>query len=118
MTITIKTGADIDGMRIAGRLAAEVLDMLAPHVRPGATTEQLDRLAHDLDLAPHLLGHRPACRERLEHLGRNVLGVDRDALPRARNTLRAMLTALRREKPLHALPVPTLTVSPCGKTQP
>ena len=47
MTITLKTGADIDAMRIAGRLAAEVLDMLAPHVRPGVTTEQLDRLAHD-----------------------------------------------------------------------
>ena len=47
MTITLKTDADIDAMRIAGRLAAEVLDMLAPHVRPGVTTEQLDHLAHD-----------------------------------------------------------------------
>ncbi|UDF34577.1 UNVERIFIED_ORG: type I methionyl aminopeptidase [Shinella sp. XGS7] len=47
MTITIKTGADIDGMRIAGRLASEVLDMLTPHVKPGVTTEQLDKLAHD-----------------------------------------------------------------------
>ncbi len=47
MTITLKTGADIAAMRIAGRLAAEVLDMLTPHVRAGVTTEQLDRLAHD-----------------------------------------------------------------------
>ena len=47
MTITIKTGADIDGMRIAGRLASEVLDMLTPHVKPGVTTNELDRLAHD-----------------------------------------------------------------------
>ena len=47
MTITIKTAADIDGMRIAGRLASEVLDMLTPHVKPGVTTEQLDQLAHD-----------------------------------------------------------------------
>src|SRR6218665_2322365 len=47
MTITIKTGADIDGMRIAGRLASEVLDLLTPHVKPGATTEFLDKLAHE-----------------------------------------------------------------------
>jgi methionyl aminopeptidase len=47
MTITLKTAEQIEGMRIAGRLTAEVLDMLTPHVRPGVTTEQLDRLAHD-----------------------------------------------------------------------
>jgi len=47
MTISIKTAEHIRGMRIAGRLAAEVLDMLTPHVQPGVTTEQLDRLAHD-----------------------------------------------------------------------
>jgi len=47
MTITIKTGADIDGMRVAGRLASEVLDMLTPHVVPGISTEALDKLAHD-----------------------------------------------------------------------
>jgi methionyl aminopeptidase len=46
MTITLKSGADIDGMRLAGRLAAEVLDMLTPHVKPGVTTDELDRLAH------------------------------------------------------------------------
>lgn len=48
MTISIKTAADVAKMRIAGRLASEVLDMLAPHVKPGVTTEHLDRLAHDL----------------------------------------------------------------------
>ena len=47
MTITIKTAEQIEGMRIAGRLAAEVLDMLTAHVRPGVTTDALDRLAHD-----------------------------------------------------------------------
>ncbi|KQW76660.1 MULTISPECIES: type I methionyl aminopeptidase [unclassified Methylibium] len=46
MSITIKTAADADGMRIAGRLASEVLDMLTPHVKPGITTDELDRLAH------------------------------------------------------------------------
>jgi methionyl aminopeptidase len=47
MTISIKSAADIEGMRVAGRLAAEVLDMLTPHVRPGITTGELDKLAHD-----------------------------------------------------------------------
>jgi methionyl aminopeptidase len=47
MSISIKTAADIEGMRTACRLAAEVLDMLEPHVRPGVTTERLDQLAHE-----------------------------------------------------------------------
>jgi methionyl aminopeptidase len=47
MTITIKTAADVAAMRIAGRLASEVLDMLTPHVKPGISTEALDKLAHD-----------------------------------------------------------------------
>jgi len=40
-----------EGMRAAGRLAAEVLDMLVPHVRPGVATETLDQLARDFTLA-------------------------------------------------------------------
>ncbi|WP_122432995.1 type I methionyl aminopeptidase [Pseudomonas viridiflava] len=47
MTITLKTAEDIEKMRIAGRLAAEVLEMIGPHVKPGVTTEELDRLCHD-----------------------------------------------------------------------
>ena len=47
MSITLKTAADLEGMRVAGRLAAEVLDMLVAHVKAGVTTDQLDRLAHD-----------------------------------------------------------------------
>ncbi|TCP10054.1 type I methionyl aminopeptidase [Caldimonas thermodepolymerans] len=47
MSISIKTGEQIDGMRLAGRLASEVLDYLTPHVKAGVTTEELDRLAHD-----------------------------------------------------------------------
>jgi methionyl aminopeptidase len=46
MTITIKSGAEIEAMRLAGRLASEVLDLLAPHVRPGITTKDLDAIAH------------------------------------------------------------------------
>ena len=48
MTISIKSKADIQGMRIAGRLASEVLDYVTPFVVPGVTTGQLDQLCHDL----------------------------------------------------------------------
>src|SRR6266513_824994 len=47
MQVTIKTPAEQAKMRTAGRLAAEVLDMIAEHVVPGVTTEELDRLCHD-----------------------------------------------------------------------
>jgi methionyl aminopeptidase len=47
MGITIKSAADIEAMRVAGRLAAQVLEMIAPHVQPGVTTAELDRLCHD-----------------------------------------------------------------------
>jgi methionyl aminopeptidase len=45
--ITIHDPADFHGMREAGRLAAETLDMITAHVRPGVTTGALDRLCHD-----------------------------------------------------------------------
>ncbi len=47
MPITIKTPEEIAKMRVAGRLAAEVLEMIGPHVVPGVTTGELDRLCHD-----------------------------------------------------------------------
>jgi len=47
MPISIKTPEEIDKMRVAGRLAAEVLEMIGEHVRPGVTTDELDRLCHD-----------------------------------------------------------------------
>lgn len=47
MAVVIKNAADIEGMRIAGRLAAEVLDFITPYVKPGVTTGELDRLCHD-----------------------------------------------------------------------
>jgi len=46
MAIVIKTPEDIERMRVAGRLAAEVLDFIEPHVRPGTSTGELDRLCH------------------------------------------------------------------------
>jgi len=69
MAITIKNASDIEKMRIAGRLASEVLDFITPHVKPGITTEEIDKLCHDymvnvqhtipapLNYAPH--GHTP-----------------------------------------------------------
>ena len=47
MAVTIKTPEQIEKMRVAGQLAAEVLEMIAPHVRAGASTEDLDRICHD-----------------------------------------------------------------------
>jgi len=47
MPVQIKTPEEIAKMRIAGRLAADVLDFIAPHVRPGVTTGEIDRLCHD-----------------------------------------------------------------------
>jgi methionyl aminopeptidase len=47
MTITYKDSEGIAGMRVAGRLAGELLDYLAPLVRPGITTNELDRLAEE-----------------------------------------------------------------------
>ena len=47
MTIHIKTAEEAQGMRVAGRLASEVLDLLGPLVQPGVTTAELDRVAHD-----------------------------------------------------------------------
>lgn len=43
----VHTPEDFDGMRKAGRLAAEVLDFITPHVKPGVSTEALDKLCHD-----------------------------------------------------------------------
>jgi methionyl aminopeptidase len=47
MPAVIKTAEEIEGMRLAGRLASEVLDFIAPHVVPGVTTGELDRLCHE-----------------------------------------------------------------------
>ncbi|BCL68968.1 MULTISPECIES: type I methionyl aminopeptidase [Vibrio] len=47
MSIKIKTAEEIEKMRVAGKLAASVLEMIEPHVKPGVTTEELDRICHD-----------------------------------------------------------------------
>ena len=69
MSVSIKTDEEIAGMRIAGRVASELLDYLTPFVLPGVSTGEIDKLAHDyqvnvqkvipatLNYAPP--GHRP-----------------------------------------------------------
>jgi methionyl aminopeptidase len=69
MPISIKTPEQIEKMRVAGRLASEVLDYITPFVKPGVTTGELDKLCHDymvnvqgcipapLNYAPN--GHKP-----------------------------------------------------------
>ncbi len=47
MSVTLKTPEEIEKMRVAGRLASEVLDYITPYVKPGITTGELDKLCHD-----------------------------------------------------------------------
>jgi methionyl aminopeptidase len=63
MHITIKSPEDQQKMRVACRLAADVLDMIAEHVQPGVTTEELDTRCHDFIIhtqkaVPANLGYR------------------------------------------------------------
>jgi methionyl aminopeptidase len=47
MTVSLKTPQEIEKMRVAGKLASEVLDYITPFVKPGVTTDELDKLCHD-----------------------------------------------------------------------
>jgi methionyl aminopeptidase len=47
MPVSIKSEEEFARMRVAGRMAAEVLEMIRPHVQPGVTTGELDRICHD-----------------------------------------------------------------------
>ncbi|MEN9705416.1 MAG: hypothetical protein RLZZ393_1295 [Pseudomonadota bacterium] len=64
MHITIKSPEEQQKMRVAGRLAADVLDMIGPHVVPGVTTDELDRLCHD-----HIVGIQRAVPANLGYRG-------------------------------------------------
>ncbi|NAX21704.1 type I methionyl aminopeptidase [Vibrio sp. V39_P1S14PM300] len=50
MSIKIKTAEEIERMRIAGKLAADVLEMIEPHIKEGVTTEELNQICHDYAL--------------------------------------------------------------------
>jgi len=47
MSISIKSADQIDKMRVAGKLASSVLEMIGDHVKTGVTTEKLDQICHD-----------------------------------------------------------------------
>ena len=47
MAVSVKTPEQIEQMRVAGRLAAEVLEVVKPHVKPGVTTEELDDICRE-----------------------------------------------------------------------
>src|SRR5713101_1740062 len=47
MPVVLKTAEELERMRIAGRLASEVLDFITPYVKPGVTTGRLNDLCHD-----------------------------------------------------------------------
>src|SRR5690625_4163954 len=47
MAVTIKTPEEIEKMRVAGQLAARTLQMIEEHVKPGVTTDELNRICHD-----------------------------------------------------------------------
>ena len=59
MTVKLRTAEQIEKMRVAGRLAAEVLELIGEYVVPGVSTEELDRICHD-----HIVNKQkaiPAC---------------------------------------------------------
>ena len=63
MGVTIKSSEEIEKMRVAGRLAADVLRMIEPHVVPGITTQELNDICHDYmvneqDVIPAPLDYR------------------------------------------------------------
>ncbi|KAB0290378.1 type I methionyl aminopeptidase [Vibrio fortis] len=50
MAVKIKTAEEIEKMRVAGKLAAEILEMIEPHIQVGTTTEELNKLCHEYAL--------------------------------------------------------------------
>src|ERR1700682_5713429 len=62
--IIIKNREDIEKMRIVGKLAADVLDMIVPYVKEGVTTEELDRICHD-----YIVNDQKAIPAPLNYLG-------------------------------------------------
>ncbi len=64
MSSTIKTPEEVEKMRIAGHLAADVLHMIGPHVQDGVTTEELDRICHD-----YIVNHQQAIPAPLNYRG-------------------------------------------------
>jgi methionyl aminopeptidase len=106
VAIDIKTPEEVEKMRLAGRLAAEVLDFIAPHVKPGVTTGRLDKLCHDymvdvqrtipapLNYAPP--GHRPYPKSICTSVNHQVChGVPGDRLLRSGDIVNLDITVIK-----------------------
>jgi len=102
----LRTPEEVEGMRVAGKLAAEVLDFIAPYVRPGVTTGRLDDLCHDyitrvqqsipapLNYAPP--GHRPYTKSICTSVNHQVChGVPGDKVLRNGDILNIDVTVIR-----------------------
>lgn len=64
MTVSIKTPDEIEKMRVAGRLAADVLEMIGPKVQNGVTTDELDQICHN-----YIVNHQKAIPAPLNYRG-------------------------------------------------
>ncbi len=64
MAITLKTPAEIEKMRVAGQMAAEVLDLIEEHVKPGVTTDELNTICHN-----HIVNEQQAIPAPLNYRG-------------------------------------------------
>ncbi len=64
MSVVIKTAKEIEKMRVVGRLAAEVLEMIAPYIKPGITTDELNTICHD-----YIVNEQKAIPAPLNYLG-------------------------------------------------
>lgn len=62
--VILKTPAEIEKMRLAGRLAADVLEIITPYVKPGVSTEELNSICHD-----YIVGEQQAYPAPLNYLG-------------------------------------------------
>jgi methionyl aminopeptidase len=102
----LKSPEDLDNMRVAGRLASEVLDFISSHVKPGVTTAHLDKLCHDymvdvqhtvpapLNYAPP--GHRPYPKSICTSVNHQVChGVPGDKVLRGGDILNIDITVIK-----------------------
>jgi methionyl aminopeptidase len=102
----VKTRDETEGMRVAGRLASEVLDFITPHVKPGITTAELDKLCHEymvnvqgtipapLNYAPP--GHRPYTKSICTSVNHQVChGVPGDKVLRAGDIVNIDVTVIK-----------------------
>lgn len=108
MAVTIKSAQEIEKMRVAGRLASEVLDFITLSVQPGITTNELDKLCHDymvnvqhtipapLNYAPP--GHAPYPKSICTSVNHQVChGVPGDRMLKQGDIVNIDITAIKQE---------------------